>query len=1098
PGMCAYRLDLVKDGKILASKSDQFQPDNLSAKGPSPDIEVTVKQAPPYISGKEIVFTAIARDQADAPMKASELSWKVLSAPASYSMPGWPGYQFGLAENPAEPYMEKWCRTRLDHLKAITNESGRAFLGLKVDRKKNPYPLKLAVQATNSGVSDFRSIVVYPGYRHLGLKGKLFRRQAKTYVEVDAVVIDKSGNLIEKTKFDLEIRRALADATLEAALAPDQMRMPVLASRTFVSARGPTHASFELDGLHDLIVEAILEPEADSGGNRTIIQFPRAKQDMRFANAGSLVSMAGKDVYSTGERASLWIDSPFERSCGFLILSSAGSSELIPLRLDSKLKEIKLPVIKEKQGWIRGLVKLYELKEDENETQVTGRPAIGRFICKVKNKQDLTVMIDSTTDDANPVELALRVFDSTGVPVIGAEVLTVSSYDQSGNPFYRYESTEIPDATSMGSLDYLTSIPLVKTFDLEAQVSRPFPGGMITSSHHAYPQNQLPSRELPERAIRSFGTISSIATTGEVGGAISRLQIPSKRVNHQVRALSVDRKGRTGFSDIHIRLPGDLSITCCPPEFLYRGDRLDLPINIFNDQFKPADISLSLYDSGSKLIVLEKAISAPRGQSCIILANLDDRLEILDRRSKPLELAMESGGRHWTFLCNPRIISKATHPPSKDPCCRLDLIRAAQSHLSGRQIRTSLERSARILALLATRALYKELEMKEDAKLDTAIGKDVAQLTRDASQDFQFFSWFPDGANLDNWNRLGLPPLLAAHALQEAGIYGYSIDQCMANSMFCDPIFDNLGVKEDSKAFLFFQAYRFFITSRHWHKDYPEYLEHETKVLVSIIEETLKKQSLDQCDGATLSCLAMSARRIPLEEGTKMMIEQAFVKSVRQVLSKDKSEPGELETTILPPVLNESTICSFLILGLLDEKAPANSRCSQADLAKLVQPIESASRGGRWSNPTTGGIALSALCLYLRKYPSELQSALQISKLDKEEKRIPTGFCLKRTFLPANSDSRIWKDKKGLWHCQRGSSIKMKLQVLPSTTRSFLFTQCPFAAGLSPIAPKEEITYSSIPEWDTQVSWDNYNFLAQQVLVKEDSIEAYSRSLNPI
>ncbi|MBZ0185885.1 MAG: hypothetical protein K8F91_06485, partial [Candidatus Obscuribacterales bacterium] len=323
------------------------------------------------------------------------------------------------------------------------------------------------------------------------------------------------------------------------------------------------------------------------------------------------------------------------------------------------------------------------------------------------------------------------------------------------------------------------------------------------------------------------------------------------------------------------------------------------------------------------------------------------------------------------------------------------------------------------------------------------------------------------------------------------------------------------------------------------------------------LERFLENWRTNEMIGEDIAWLTMAARRLPISKPLTAELEKQLLAAAQEKAAQNEGAQNNAARTtgkddltkILPPILNSSTRQAWLLIALLDEKAPKfdTSKSARSIAEKLVKRLELDGCRNSWGNNARAGLCLRALCRYLELHLQEAvkgRARLSISgnkKFDEttfesgKPKRYLTGplgppgsnpvnelqltpglnyvlkakvrkvpslhqptdtrFAVRRSFHASGTNSRVWRQSDGTWHCTRGSSVIMRLTIVPRKPQQFLATICPHPAGLKADKPDEELINMSPPHWEKGAYLEGYNRWPQRIVVRKDRLELYSRAV---
>ena len=399
-------------------------------------LEVAPVIHPPIIAGDETELTLHSK----LPVSQSENDttyWFWTVYPATFTPPGWSAFHFGGDLRPHSLCHELRRRSSRMSSKTAFDLTGNGSIKYKLTNIRAKQPLivraRILHMYNQTGRDAFASTdLVHPASLTAGIKTQLKPKDSGYEVLVDSVVCDLSGKVVPTPlKISAFKRPALYQEIDESAAQP-------ISSVTVNPSDGIMHSSLNVPTGEPVLLVATVSDSRKRSSRTTLFVPPEYCQirdykglERKVESVGKRVGIvADKDNYATGEPATLWITSPFQKSRGVYVISSAKKCVSKKLELASTAGVLKLNIDPEMNGPVQCLVKLYDADPNAASTvEGEASAAIGMHSFNLGEVRRYNIDITCVAEKlkaGREEEVNVTVRDVGGKPVPGASI-TVES-----------------------------------------------------------------------------------------------------------------------------------------------------------------------------------------------------------------------------------------------------------------------------------------------------------------------------------------------------------------------------------------------------------------------------------------------------------------------------------------------------------------------------------------------------------------------------------------------------------------------------------------------------------------------------------------------
>lgn len=644
-----------------------------------PEFEVSAKSdGGPHFVGGHAQATVQASYYAGGGLPDSEVNWRVVATPTSYTPPNRGDYTFGRwtpwwESYSGSSYGRGAANDNVQTFKGKTDAAGRHTLRLDFDAVRPPQPSSVRAEATVTDVNrqawaSNTTMLVHPSDLYVGLRSeRLFVQQGEQLV-VNTIVSDLDGKLVAGR--EVRMRAAL----LEWKYAKGQWQQSEAAEAEECAVKSTNDAvrcTFrpKAGGTYRVTARVYDDRERPNESELTLWVAGGKTPPRRGVEQEKVELIPDRKEYRGGDTAEILVQAPFTPAEGIMTLRRSGLVRTERFHMDGPSHTLRIPV---EEGFTPNvhvqvdLVGAAARADDKGQAdeKLPKRPAFasGSLNLSVPPRaRGLLVTAtprDKALEPGGETTVSVEVKDAAGRPVEGGElavivvdesVLALTGY-QLADPlavFYAQRGADVTDYHLRSTVqladpgNLLQLAPgLVGGVAMESEVmtlggssaTKASPRRMVTKSGSnemppppPAPQVAQAGGEDGQEAIRLRENFNALAVfapsvpTDARGRAEVKVKVPDNLTRYRVMAVSVagGRQFGSGESSITARQP--LMVRPSAPRFLNFGDRFELPVVLQNQTDAPAVVEVAVRATNAEL-------TDGRGRRVRVPAN--DRVEV--------------------------------------------------------------------------------------------------------------------------------------------------------------------------------------------------------------------------------------------------------------------------------------------------------------------------------------------------------------------------------------------------------------------------------------------------------------------------------------
>ncbi len=609
-----------------------------------PEFEVSARNETtgPYFVGDHAVLAVEAKYYAGGPLPNAETNWYVMSTPTNYQPPNWSDFSFG--------YWTPWWfydsfyqdnnGTTGDSFSGVTDASGNHYLRMDFESMVVPRAYSVVAEGTVFDVNrqawtGSTSLTVHPADLYVGMRTERYFVEQGEPLEVDLIVTDLDGNVVEDRPVTVEAAR------LEWKYQDGRWQeVEVDIQECAVgSTDEPVSCQFDTPrGGRYQITAVVLDSKGRinqsrmtrwvSGGERP----PSRDVEQEQVNL-----IPDQEVYQPGDVAEILVQAPFSNGEGLLTISRNGIISTESFTMDGSSHTLQVPI---EEKYIPNLFVQVDLvgsttRTDDQGEELEGTPPRPAFATGQINlsippiSRTLDLLVEPREDKLQPGEdtwLDVTVRDASGEPLSGVElavvvvdeaILGLTDY-QLADPLSVFYATRPADTSSYYTRSSILLANPGALLDQAADEIRAMPQATMAMEGEVMEEAlmEAPAMEMADADMEAKGmgadngatggeaiqiridfnplaTFAPEVKTNNNGKAVVKVSLPDNLTRYRVMVVAVDESGKnfgSGESSITARLP--LMVRPSAPRFLNFGDQFQMPIVLQNqtDELMEAEV----------------------------------------------------------------------------------------------------------------------------------------------------------------------------------------------------------------------------------------------------------------------------------------------------------------------------------------------------------------------------------------------------------------------------------------------------------------------------------------------------------------------------
>jgi uncharacterized protein YfaS (alpha-2-macroglobulin family) len=592
----------------------------------TPTFETSVQASPDTgaLVGDEIRAEVEAAYFSGGKVTGGDVQWQIRAERGSYRPPGWGDFDFG----PWSPWWSSgWWQPdsgpiATEQVAGTTNAQGKDAVTVGIDRVEPTRPVVVNTEArvtdiTREQIAGRDSVLVHPASHYVGLRTEERIVQAGEPLNVQAVVTNIDGDVVEGRRIDVRVARLewkkSSDGWDKVAADPKNC--------TLTSEDRPVVCEVPTERAGEYIVRATV---TDNQGRSNVTEVRRwvtggggAPERGGSTQLQELKLIPGQATYEPGDTARVLVRAPFESGHGKLVVWRDTMEKRLSFELDGGSATVEFPV---EDGDVPKLTAratvvgetsiehgaAVDAGGDVQEPSGGSRPVVadGELTLEVPpTSRTLAVEVQpsvTSTEPGGSVDAKVTVTGPDGSAVKGAEVaviavdeavLSLSDYRLPSPLDVMYQGwgptvVETAHARRLFSMPEMADTP---PFVPNLEKSRRYfsLGSASGESAGSAPVN------LRENLTPLAHFAPAVRTDGS-GVAETTIELPDNLTRYRVYALVAEGNDRFGRGEAKITARKPVTVRPSMPRFLNHGDETALPVLVRNQTGQCRTVTVGL------------------------------------------------------------------------------------------------------------------------------------------------------------------------------------------------------------------------------------------------------------------------------------------------------------------------------------------------------------------------------------------------------------------------------------------------------------------------------------------------------------------------
>ncbi|KMQ49971.1 hypothetical protein CHISP_3117 [Chitinispirillum alkaliphilum] len=575
-----------------------------------PEFEVkTNVSAGPHFTGEEISATVTGSYYTGGSLAGAETTWSLNARTSRYTPPNWRQYSFGKQI----PWFWHW-HSPSSHSRSVarnsftgeTDISGTHAIKIQTESGTPPGPLTLELEASVTDVNRQKwtsktSTLIHPATYYVGLKTNSFYSEPGRQKEIELIVTDVEGEIIEGVPVIIKAQRVRMGRNSEPEMYED-----LLYSQAQPSSWNFTPAS---GGIWR--ISAALIDKQGRHNYTSILRWVRSNQiiSQNKVEMQDVLIFPDKDFYAPGDSARLLIQAPFAPSEGVLLLERFGIVEEKRFSLSKTSKEFTIPIIEgytpnlHVQVHISGVMPRFS-EDGQPDSTLPVQPALanGKINLSIPpHHRKLEVTAKPQKYQLSPGEstsVSVQINDQNGNAVQGAEVavVVVDEAILSLTDYKTYNPMEVFYRTRPSMVSGFHNRPWVVLADLDHQIideevneaieqeirDKMTPRRTFLFDGADAPETEASSETFVRTDFNPLAAFHPAGYTDSTGMLEIQFKLPDNLTRYRVMVVAADGAKRFGTAESNMTARLPLMVRPSPPRFLNYGDSFELPVILQN------------------------------------------------------------------------------------------------------------------------------------------------------------------------------------------------------------------------------------------------------------------------------------------------------------------------------------------------------------------------------------------------------------------------------------------------------------------------------------------------------------------------------------
>ena len=629
---------------------------------PEFEVKTQTETEGPFFVGEGANISLSATYFAGGGLPNAPVNWSVSAAQTQFTPPNRSAYTFG----EWVPWWRKATsqKTESQRLNGVTDAEGKHHLHIDFDRVNPARPSTVTGSASVSDVNRQRwasktTLLVHPANLYVGLKTDRTFVEKDQPLQVETIVTDLDGNLVEGRAINMVAKRLSwkFEKGRWTEIESDSQECVIRSSASAVTC------TFQPKSGGEYRVKATIRDDRERRNESELKIWVAGAESTPNPDvqAQEVELIPDRKDYRAGDIAELLVQAPFYPAEGVLSVRRSGIQKLERFRIEKSTTTLRLKI---EEGWTPNVHVQVDLlgEEDRWGSDKAGAKPLPKVPASASGKLKLSIppLDRRLTITATPRDKALEpggetsvhveVKDASGAPVSGGEVavvvvdeavLALTNYklDDPLSVFYPEREAEVDDAHVREHLWLTTGVIIGgEGYGVggggaggggDASIAYRMMRGMAPAAMMGLASADPTSD--PIRIRHDFNALAVFAPslpTDVNGRAEVKVKLPDNLTRYRVMAVAVagGKQFGSGESSITARMP--LMVRASAPRFLNFGDAFEFPVVVQNQTDSAMSVDVALRATNVRFSATAGSTASPvfSGRRLTVPAN--DRVEL--------------------------------------------------------------------------------------------------------------------------------------------------------------------------------------------------------------------------------------------------------------------------------------------------------------------------------------------------------------------------------------------------------------------------------------------------------------------------------------
>ncbi|HEX6731869.1 MAG TPA: alpha-2-macroglobulin family protein, partial [Pyrinomonadaceae bacterium] len=595
---------------------------------PEFEVKTQTETEGPFFVGEGANISLSATYFAGGGLPNAPVNWSVSATQTQFTPPNRSAYTFG----EWVPWWRKATseRTASQRLNGVTDAEGKHHLHIDFDRVNPARPSTVTASASVTDINRQRwasktTLLVHPANLYVGLKTDRTFVEKDQPLQVETIVADLDGNLVEGRDINMVAKRVTwkFEKGRWTEIESDSQECVIRSS-----AASAVTCRFQPKTGGEYRVKATIRDDRERRNESALKIWVAGAESTPNPDVQmqEVELIPDRKDYRAGDIAELLVQAPFYPAEGVLSVRRSGILKLERFRMEKSTTTLRLQI---EEAWTPNVHVQVDLlgEEDRWGSDKPGAKPLPKVPASASGKLNLSIPPfdrrlsitatprDKALEPGGETSVNVEVRDASGAPVSGGEVavvvvdeavLALTNYklDDPVSVFYPEREAEVDDAHVREHL-WLTTGIMTGGEGGGGGGGAGGGGGDMPVHYRGMARDSFPAKMMglsdgafdPIRIRQDFNALAVFAPsvpTDVNGRAEVKVKLPDNLTRYRVMAVAVAGGKQFGSveSSITARMP--LMVRASAPRFLNFGDAFEFPVVVQNQTDAAMSVDLTL------------------------------------------------------------------------------------------------------------------------------------------------------------------------------------------------------------------------------------------------------------------------------------------------------------------------------------------------------------------------------------------------------------------------------------------------------------------------------------------------------------------------